>query len=198
MIDLLIRSNEIFAFQLLISCNVLIRGFCKNDKFSCGGIPHSFGNTQFLIETTDNEVAVSPRFIDTDISTGIPFSKTTVQYITIILISIISSRFCRSIYIPIKTVRQVTPKICIVSQAVIICTVTAYNISFYCSRTSGLIGNNIDNTCHSIAAIYKRGGAFEYFSFLRTQLVYFNTMLIAPLLPFLPNAIINCYNSVVS
>src|SRR5687768_8909610 len=92
----------------------------------------------------------------------------------------------------------VTTDICMNISLSVIGLITAEDISFDTSFRRRLNGNDIYHTCQGITSVHQGCRAFQYFYPAGIHFIYFNTMLISPLLAFLPDAIIDHYYPVIS
>ena len=71
------------------------------------------------------------------------------------------------------------------------------HISTDCSFGQYRIGLKINDTRHCIRTVHQTGRTFQYLNGMYTLRVYFNAMLIAPLLTFLTHTVIHHYNPVI-
>ena len=85
----------------------------------------------------------------------------------------------------------------IVPQTVVRLELTSYGRRHLPKGHHGVLMQH-QHTCHGIRTIHQRGGTFQYLDGMDSLGIYFNTMLVTPLLSFLTDAVIDCDNAVIA
>ena len=167
------------------------------NKSTGSAITLAFCHTYLLVKIGSNQVTVSPALGKPKHTAKVGVIKFRVKHAAIIFITIILCALKRAIGIPVDAVFCSTQ---IASKAAqpVVCLVLADEIAFNAFLGCRQLRLYIDNTCYGIAAISERCCPFQHFYTLCTIIVYFYAVLIAPLLSFLPYAIVYHYHPVVA
>ena len=167
------------------------------DEFSRSLVALAFDDAGRLVEQRSREVGVAPLSVQPEHHYSSPFLELRSGHVAVFFVLVGVGVFVREASVPDESLLVAGEVQRVVNKSVfrlIFCGEACLHLAL------GLYGTAVedDHSGHGIAAIHERGRPLQYLYRIHVLRVYFYPVLVAPLLSFLPDALVHDDDAVVA